>query len=191
MLGHLDQLAQLDELTGPVEFDRFLDTVRAEIRALKAGDLDGGNQGALGLRGVSVLDVNALRHLRFRAVAILGLTERSFPRLPGRTRFSSTTSARSSMRRASSRSRCGRVGDDLEPLQFALAVCAARERLLLSTRRAAEAGARPQLPSSFFREAASALAGRRLDLGEIGALDPGLHRFLPAGKLGPHEIHAR
>ena len=82
VLGHLDQLAQLDELTGPVEFERFLDTVRAEIQALKAGDLDGGNQGALGLRGVSVLDVNQLRHLRFRAVAVLGLTERSFPPPP-------------------------------------------------------------------------------------------------------------
>ncbi len=82
VLGHLDQLAQLDELAGPVDYGRFLDTVRAEIRALKAGDLEGGNQGALGLRGVSVLDVNALRHLRFRAVAVLGLTERSFPPPP-------------------------------------------------------------------------------------------------------------
>ena len=81
MLGHLDQLAQLDELAGPIEFGYFRDTVRAEIRALKAGDLDGGNQGALG-RGVSVLDANALRHLRYRAVVVLGLTERSFPPPP-------------------------------------------------------------------------------------------------------------
>ena len=63
-------------------FDRFLDTVSAEIQALKAGDLDGGSQGAFGLRGVNVLDVNQIRHLRFRAVAVLGLTERSFPPPP-------------------------------------------------------------------------------------------------------------
>ena len=46
VVGHLDQLAQLDELlTEPVPFARFLDTVRAEIQALKAGDLDDGAPG--------------------------------------------------------------------------------------------------------------------------------------------------
>ena len=32
--------------------------------------------------GVSVLDVNTLRHVRFSAVAVLGLSERSFPPPP-------------------------------------------------------------------------------------------------------------
>ena len=156
VLGHLDQLAQLDELTGPVDYARFLDTVRAEIQALKAGDLERGNQGALGLRGVSVLDVNALRHLRFRAVAVLGLTERSFPPPPrqdpllldderealnngGRIRRCPCARAGPTRSRSSSRS----------PSAPPASGCCSR------TRRAAEAGARAQLPSSFFRAASA------------------------------------
>ena len=189
MLGHLDQLAQLDELAGPIEFGYFRDTVRAEIRALKAGDLDGGNQGAPALRGVSVLDANALRHLRYRAVVVLGLTERSFltaaPPGPPAAR-----------RRTREAQRLGRVDDPLRARDPTRSHCssrspaAARERLL-TTRRAAEAGARPQLPSSFFREAASTLAGRRLDASEIVTLETGFYRFLRAGKLGPEDPPAR
>ena len=119
VLGHLDQLAQLDELTGPVEYARFLDTVRAEIKALKAGDLEGGNQGALGLRGVSVLDVNALRHLRFRAVAVLGLTERSFPPPPRQDPLL-LDDERAKLNEAGNLSLPLRSrGPDQEPLQFA------------------------------------------------------------------------
>jgi RecB family exonuclease len=185
VVGHLDQLAQLDELLiEPVPYDRFLDTVRAEIQALKAGDLDEGRQGAFGLRGVSVLDANQIRHLRFRAVAVLGLTERSFPPPPRQDPIFLDDE----------RERLNELGDltlplrgrgpDVEPLQFALVVSAARERLLLSTRRAAEAGGRAQLPSSFFRSAASALAGERLTADRIGELDPGFYRRLRAGRLG-------
>ena len=82
VLGYLDSLAQLDSLVPEVEFERFLDLVRAEVRALKAGDLDEGQQGAFGRRGVNVLDTNAIRGLRFRAVCVLGLTERTFPPPP-------------------------------------------------------------------------------------------------------------
>jgi RecB family exonuclease len=185
VLGHLDQLAQLDELLlEPVPFERFLDTVRAEVQALKAGDLDEGRQGAFGLRGVNVLDANQIRHLRFRAVAVLGLTERSFPPPPRqdplfldgeRERLNNAGGVTLPLRAR---------GADPEPLQFAVAVGAARERLLLSTRRAAEAGGRAQLPSSFFRYAASALAGRRLRAYEIGELDPRFYRRLLAGRIG-------
>jgi ATP-dependent helicase/nuclease subunit B len=185
VVGHLEQLAQLDELlVEPVPFARFLDAVRAEIQALKAGDLDGGRQGAFGLRGVNVLDVNQLRHLRFAAVAVLGLTERSFPPPPHPDPLF-LDGERERLNEAGRLSLPLRVrGADPEPLQFALAVSAARQRLLLSTRRAAEAGGRPQLPSSFFRLAASALAGRRLTADEIAELDPRLYRRLRAGRIG-------
>src|SRR5581483_4677349 len=46
--GYLDTLAELDRLVPAVDFARFLDVVRAEVRALKAGDLDEGQQGAFG-----------------------------------------------------------------------------------------------------------------------------------------------
>lgn len=185
VVGHLDQLAQLDQLlTEPVPYTRFLDTVRAEIQALKAGDLDDGRQGAFGLRGISVLDANQIRHLRFRAVAVLGLTERSFPPPPRqdpifldneRERLNNLGTLTLPLRAR---------GPDIEPLQFALVVSAAREKLLLATRRAAEAGGRAQLPSSFFRLAASALAGERLTAERISELDPGFYRRLRAGRLG-------
>jgi RecB family exonuclease len=185
VVGHLEQLGQLDELlVEPIPFERFLDAVRAEIRALKAGDLDGGRQGAFGLRGVNVLDVNQLRHLRFSAIAVLGLTERSFPPPPDqdplflddeRDRLNDAGGLTVPLRAR---------GPDPEPMQFALAVSAARKYLLLSTRRAAEAGGRAQLPSSFFRLAASALAGRRLTTEQVGTLDPRLYRRLRAGRIG-------
>jgi RecB family exonuclease len=185
VVGHLEQLAQLDDLLlEPVTFDRFRDTVKAEIEALKAGDLDGGSQGAFGLRGVSVLDVNQLRHLRFDAVAVLGLTERSFPPPPQQDPLF-LDAEREKLNALGGLALPLRArGPDREPLQFALAVGAARERLLLSTRRAAEAGGRAQLPSSFFRLAASALAGRRLTSSEIELLDPRHFRRLRAGRLG-------
>ncbi|HWQ24381.1 MAG TPA: PD-(D/E)XK nuclease family protein [Gaiellaceae bacterium] len=182
VVGYLDQLAALDELVPEVEFSRFLDVVRAEVKALKAADLDEGQQGAFGRRGVNVLDVNQLRNLRFRAVAVLGLTERAFPppprqdpllldeervRLNERGGFGLPLRAR---------------GADPEPLQFALAVAAARECLLLSTRRADAPGGRVQLPSSFFRAAAGALEGRRVRVEEIRGLDR--VRTLRAGRVG-------
>jgi ATP-dependent helicase/DNAse subunit B len=131
---------------------------------------------------VNVLDVNQLRNLRFRAVAVLGLTERAFPPPPRqdpllldeeRIRLNEAGVFDLVLRARSA---------DPEPLQFALAVNAARERLFLSTRRADEPGGRMQLPSSFFRAAAGALAGRRVRVDEIRSLE---HvRYLPAGRVG-------
>jgi len=182
VLGYLDQLAELDALVPEVGFPRFLDVVKAEVRALEAADLDGGRQGAFGRRGVNVLDVNQLRNVRFRAVAVLGLTERSFPPPPRqdpllldgeRVRLNGTGGFDLPLRAR---------GADPEPLQFALAVAAARERLLLSTRRAEEPGGRAQLPSSFFRAAAGALEGRRVRVEDVRLL--GHVRYLPAGRVG-------
>lgn len=180
--GYLDQLAELDRLVGEVEFARFLDVVRAEVKALKAGDLDEGQQGAFGRRGVNVLDLSQLRHLRFRAVAVLGLAERVFPPPP----------QQDPLLLDDERERLNDAGDfglplrargaDPEPMQFALAVHAAGERLMLSTRRAEEAGGRAQLPSMFFRAAASALEGRRVRVEEIAGL--GCVRRVPAGRVG-------
>jgi RecB family exonuclease len=182
VLGYLDQLSELDALVPEVDHERFLDIVRAEVKALKAGDLDEGQQGAFGRRGVNILDVNQLRNLRFRAVAVLGLTERAFPPPPRqdplllddeRERLNAAGGFDLPLRAR---------GADPEPLQFALAVHAARERLFLSTRRAEEAGGRAQLPSSFFRAAAGALEGRRVAADEIGRL--ACVRHVPAGRVG-------
>jgi ATP-dependent helicase/nuclease subunit B len=182
VLGYLEALAELDDLLPEVEFARFIEVVRAEVRALKAGDLDEGQQGAFGRRGVNVLDINQLRHLRFRAVAVLGLTERAFPPPPRQDPLL-LDHERERLNEAENWTLPLRArGHDTEPLQFALAVHAAREQLLLSTRRAESAGGRPQLPSVFFRLAASALEGRRVRIDEIDSV--ACVRRVPAGRLG-------
>ena len=170
VLGYLDSLAQLDSLVPEVEFARFLDLVRSEVRALKAGDLDEGQQGAFGRRGVNVLDTNAIRGLRFRTVCVLGLTERTFPPPPRQDPLL-LDDERKALNSAGGWTLPLRArGADPEPLQFALAVHAARERLLLGTRRANESGGRAQLPSAFFRAAAGAIAGRRVQVAEVERL---------------------
>ena len=91
---------------------------------------------------MNVLDVNQLRDLRFGAVAVLGLTERSFPPPPRQDPLL-LDDERERLNEAAGWTLPLRArGADPEPLQFALAVHAARERLLLSTRRAEEAGGR-------------------------------------------------
>jgi ATP-dependent helicase/nuclease subunit B len=185
VIGYLDALRDLDRLVPEVEFDRFLDVVRAEIRALKAGDLDEAQQGAFARRGVNVLDVNGLRHLRFRAVAVLGLTERSFPPPPRQDPLLLDHERRRLNLDGGFSLPLRALGPDPEPLQFALAVHAADERLLLSTRRADEAGGRTQIPSSFFRMAAATLAGRRVTVEEAAELP--FVRRVPAGRIGGGE----
>ena len=80
---------------------------------------------------MNVLDVNSLRHLRFRAVAVVGLAERSFPSPPSpdpillddeREKLNAKGPAPIPLRVR---------GADPEPLQFVLATYAAGERLLV------------------------------------------------------------
>jgi ATP-dependent helicase/nuclease subunit B len=182
VLGYLDQLRGLDELVPEVEVTRFLDIVRAEVQALRAGDLDEGQQGAFGRRGVNVLDVNQLRNTRFRAVAVLGLTERAFPPPPRQDPLLLDDEREQLNERGGFGLPLHARGPDPEPLQFALAVHAARELLFLSTRRAEEAGGRLQLPSAFFRAATGALEGRRVTVDEIRRLASVRH--VAAGRVG-------
>jgi ATP-dependent helicase/nuclease subunit B len=186
VVAFINQLRDIDGLVPEVEFGHFLRVVRAEVRGMRAGDLDEGSQGAFGRRGVNVLDANQLRHLRFRAVAVLGLAERAFPPPPrqdpllldGERRALNAAGGWDLPLRAQ--------GADPEPLQFGLAVHAARERLLVSTRRADEAGGRAQLPSAFFRLAAAAMEGRRVGVDEV----PWLRcvRRLRAGRVGAGDL---
>jgi len=182
VLDLLDRLRELDRIVPQVDFRHVLEVVRAEVRALRAGDLEEGQQGAFGRRGVSVLDVNQLRNLRFRAVAVLGLAERSFPPPPRQDPLLLDEERRRLNAAGGWCLPLRAQGADPEPLQFALAVHAAREALFLSTPRAEEPGGRPQFPSSFFRLAAAALAGRRIAVDETAELP--FVRRLRAGRVG-------
>jgi ATP-dependent helicase/nuclease subunit B len=183
LVGALATLADLDALGEPVSADRFLDVVRAAIDGLRVNDVLDERQGAFARRGVNVLDVNSLRGLSFRAVAIVGLVERSFPPPPRQDALlldderEELTSAHDVVLPLRAR------GADSEALQFALACAAAEERLQLSFARAQSAGERSQLPSRFFRDAARALTGERVRADRIDELPAWLYRRILASRL--------
>ena len=140
-------------------------------------------QGAFARRGVNVLDVNSLRGLSFRAVAIVGLVERSFPPPPRQDPLL-LDDEREELGRSDNlvlplRAR----GADSEALQFALACGAAEDRLQVSFARAQSAGERSQLPSRFFRDAARALTGERVRADRVDELPTWLFRRILANRL--------
>ena len=197
------QLAQLDSLVPEVEFDAVPRCRARRGRALKAGDLDEGQQGAFGRRGVNVLDVNAHpwpalpRRLRARP-------DRAH--LPAAAAPGSTTAGR----RARSAERGRRLDAAVARSRRrsrAAAVRAGRARRTRAaaapTRRANEAGGRAQLPSSFFRAAAGAHrgppgAGRQRSSGSpfvrrirAGTVAAGVARQRAhAGRARPHAARA-
>ncbi|MDI3339805.1 MAG: PD-(D/E)XK nuclease family protein [Sphaerobacter sp.] len=187
LLDLLAPLARLDALVPEVPFARFQRAVRLRLERADAGEVLGPDvvppNGRFGRQGVMVLDVHSLRFLRVRAVALLGLAERSFPAPPRqdallldreRARLSAVGGWEIPLRA---------TGADIEPLLFALAVAAADERLLLSYPRTGGDG-RPQLPSHFFRAAAEALIGRRVGVEEVDALPRELYTRVPASRFG-------
>ena len=76
------------------------------------------------------------------------------------------------------------TGPDPEPLQFTLAVAAARDRLQLSYARAEAGGTRSHLPSYFFRAAAEALTGQTVTISGIDSLSPLIFERVPANRFG-------
>lgn len=182
--GAIADLARLDTLAEPTDAAGFDRAVTALLEGLRDRDVLGGRAGAFGLRGVNVLDVVSLRQLGFRAVAIVGLGERSFPPPPRedplllddrRQQLAAGYGIDLPLRAR---------GGDPEPLQFLTAVEAADERLLATFARAGSDG-RGQLPSTFLRALAERLAGRRVTAADVESSPiPGLER-LPAGRIGP------
>lgn len=156
ILDAVRALAHLDSLTDTATGERFLAVVRSVIAGLRADETSGGSGGALRAQGINVMDANSLRQLRFRAVCVVGLAERAFPPAPRQDPL--LLDDERAVIGLPLRAR----GADLEPLQFALAVHAAGERLLLSHPRTEHGSGRPLIASSFLRAAAEALAGERI-----------------------------
>jgi ATP-dependent helicase/nuclease subunit B len=184
ILDALDGLKRFDALGGAVAHDRFLGIVWEALDTLRSDEVLGTPKGAFARRGVNVLDVNSLRHLRFRAVAILGLAERSFPSPPRqdpllldheRVALNEAGPAPVPLRAR---------GADPEPLQFAMGVAAARERLMVTYPRKSAGEGRPQLPSVFFRAVAEAMTGERVSAENVDTLDARLYRRVPGGSIG-------
>jgi ATP-dependent helicase/nuclease subunit B len=188
ILDSLAGLHRFDALDDKTTFERFRQTVVAAIENLRTDEAEGRRAGAFGLRGINVLDVNSLRHLRFRAVAIVGVAERAFPAPPGpdpilldheRERLNSQGPAPIPLRVR---------GADPEPLQFTVATYAARERLLVSYPRKGTADARPQLPSRFYRSLAEAAIAQRVSAQEVDRLPDWLYQRASGSQIGAREL---
>lgn len=186
--GALTALARLDGLTAEVSPERFDRTVRSVIEGLTADDARSGRAGAFRARGINVVDVNSLRHMRFRAVCVVGLAERHFPPSPKedpllldaeRMHLNETMGSHLPLRAR---------GADPEPLQFGLAIGAAEDRLQLSYPRTEHGSGRPLYASGFLRSAAEALAGERIQAEDLDDVEAGWFVRLPGGRVGALQL---
>lgn len=183
VLDPLAGLARLDAVSGDVSFERFRETVRGAIENLRSEEVAGGPPGAFARRGVNVLDASTARHLRFRAVAIVGVAERSFPPPPRPDPLLLEHERRALAERGPAIA-LRVTGADAEPLQFSLAVAAAKERLIVSYPRKGSSGGRAQLPSSFFRELAQAVRGRPVPAQKVDELPEALFTRVSGSRIG-------
>jgi RecB family exonuclease len=184
ILDALAPLAALDALARPIDFPHFRDMVAGAIDRLRSEEALGARAGLFGRRGVNVLDVNTLRHMSFRCVVVLGVNERSFPPPPRQDALLLDEERRQMNDRAGTALPLRVLGPDPEPLGFALAVQAAGEHLQLSYSRTESGEGRAQLPSSFFRAAAEALAGETVPAERIDSLARPWMTREPAGRIG-------
>jgi RecB family exonuclease len=177
-------LERFTALESEVSFQQFLDVVRRAIETLRSEDVLTGRAGAFARRGVNVVAVNSLAGIEFARVWMLGATERAFPP-PARQDPILLDEERAEISK--------RAGTELAPrakrgseeeLGFALACEAARERLVLSYARRATGESRPRLPSVFFRELASQLAGKRISADAAPLLDRGDVQRIPGDAIG-------
>jgi ATP-dependent helicase/nuclease subunit B len=191
ILERLEMLRPLQELDPDrgVPFEQVRETVRVWLdrqdSAAVNGWLNGSGQeipsGQFGRRGVTVLDVNSLRHLRFKAVVILGVAERSFPSPPRQDPLLLDRERKTLNDRHGWALPLRAMGPDDEALQFALALQAAEERVQISFPRGEAGSSRSHLPSHFFRAAAAALTGTPVEASQVDRLPRNLYTRVAAG----------
>jgi ATP-dependent helicase/nuclease subunit B len=142
--GALDELAAFDRLGAPCSWEDFLDAFERKLsRATReAGD------GRLGVRALDAMDA---RGQRFRAVVLIGLKEKLFPRQVLEDPLL-RDSARAALRHPAGYW-IGRkaAGHEEERLLFYLTVSSAKERLVLIYPRSDEEG-KASVPSTYLRE---------------------------------------
>lgn len=184
----LDGLHRIGALEAEVSAERFRELVTSALEGMRDDEVRSGRAGAFGRRGVNVLDIDSLRLLGFRAVALVGLTERDFPS-PPRPDPLLLDPERIKFNDSSVRSLPLRVlGPDPEPLQLTLAVEAASDRLLASFPRKAGGGGNVQLPSLFFRVIAESVVGHPVSADEVDELPVELFTRAEGSRIGASEI---
>jgi RecB family exonuclease len=164
----LQDLRTLDVVAPRVTFDVFCRAVRDDLDSRDATRVLGEPVRQFGKRGVAVIDAASLRHLRFRAVYMLGAAERAWPP-PARPDPLVLEHERQAINAAGTGSLPLRTEPDTEALTFWLGVQAARERLVVSYARADAGGSGKHLPSYLFRAVAEAVEGHTLKHDQIDA----------------------
>jgi ATP-dependent helicase/nuclease subunit B len=192
LLDTLDDLKALAVVRPLATFDVFRRAVRDDLESRDATRVLGEPVREFGRRGVAVIDASSLRHLRFRAVYMLGMAERAWPP-PSRPDPLLLEHERRSLNAVGPGTLPLRTQPDNELLTFLLDVQAARERLAISFARADAGGSGRHLPSYFFRSAVEAIEGhpvpfdelesascvRRLNAGRLWSDDPRVALSLP------------
>lgn len=164
----LGDLKTLAAVAPRVSFATFCRAVHDDLASRDASRVLGEPVRRFGREGVAVVDATSLRHLRVRAVYLLGVAERAWPP-PPRPDPLLLEHERSALNIAGTGVVPMRTAPDDEPLTFWLGLQAAREHLAASYARSDAGGSGKHLPSYFFRAIAEALEGRTLTLAQLDA----------------------
>ncbi len=183
----LDDLKTIAAVAPSVSFRVFCRAVRDDLESRDASSVLGEPVRLFGREGVAVVDATSLRHLRFRAVYMLGVAERAWPP-PPRPDPLLLEHERARLNAAGDSALPLRTAPDDEPLTFWLDIQAAREELVASYARADAGGSGKHLPSYFFRAIGEVLAGRPMTLAELDA-SPRVRR-IEAGRLANDDLAA-
>lgn len=181
----LGDLKTIAAVAPRVAFGVFSRAVRDDLESRDTSSALGEPERAFGREGVAVVDATSLRHLRFRAVYMLGVAERAWPP-PPRPDPLLLEHERAKLNASGGGALPLRTSPDDEALTFWLGVQAAREELAVSYARADAGGSGKHLPSYFFRAVAEVLEGRPLALGELDA-SAHVHR-IEAGRLANDDL---
>lgn len=191
LLDALSDLKTLAAVRDPVPFTTFADAVRDDLASRDASRVLNEPVRLFGRVGVAVIDASSLRHLRFRAVCLVGVSERSWPP-PLRPDPLLLEDERASINQGAGGQGAGgelplRTEPDDEALAFWLALQSAQEHLSVSYARADAGRSGRHLPSYFYRAVVEALEGRgAMALDELDA-SPHVTRF-EAGRLASRDL---
>jgi ATP-dependent helicase/DNAse subunit B len=187
VLDALDDLKLIAAVRPRVTFDEFCRAVRDDLDWRDTSNVIKEPVREFGRLGVAVLDASSLRHLRFRAVWLLGVAERAWPP-PARPDPLLLEHERRAINAGGAGVLPLRTEPDDETLGFSLALQSASERLGISYARADAGRSGKHLPSYFFRSVAEALAGSPLTVEE---LEFSAHvTRIEAGRLASGDLNA-
>lgn len=166
ILDALDDLRLISSVRERVTFEEFCHAVRDDLERRDTSSVLKDPVREFGRRGVAVLDASSLRHLRFRAVYLLGVSERAWPP-PPRPDPLLLEHERRSINETGLGALPLRTEPDDETLGFWLALHSASEHLAISYARADAGRTGRHLPSYFFRSVVESIEGKRLTLEEL------------------------